>query len=195
MAIPLIVLAIGSIFAGYAGVPQALGGSNRIEHFLEPSFEAHAVAGEAAEPAAVAPFEATTQEAHGAEETQLEVLLMGVSSGIAVAGIGLAFFFWVRRPQVPARLATQFAGLYTFLLDKWYIDEIYNALIVQPIKQFSTAGLWKGVDVGIIDGTVNGIGALVASASSVLRRLQTGSIRTYAASFVFGTLLIVGWYL
>ncbi len=76
-----------------------------------------------------------------------------------------------------------------------YIDEIYNAVIVQPLKQLSTGALWKGVDAGLIDGTVNGVGAGVQGFSSTLRRTQTGSIRTYAASLFLGAVLVLGWYL
>ena len=66
---------------------------------------------------------------------------------------------------------------------------------MQPIKQVSTGALWKGVDAGVIDGSVNGVGTGVQSLSSSLRRLQTGSIRTYAASLFLGAVLVLGWYL
>ena len=102
---------------------------------------------------------------------------MAISIGIALAGIGIAFVFWYQRPSVPAALARQFSGVHRLLLNKYYLDEIYDAVIVQPIKQVSTGALWKGVDAGVIDGSVNGVGAGVQSLSSSLRRLQTGSIR------------------
>jgi NADH-quinone oxidoreductase subunit L len=124
-----------------------------------------------------------------------ERMLMAMSTGIALAGIGIAFFFWYQRPSVPAALARQFSGVHRLLLNKYYFDEIYNAVIVQPIKQVSTGALWKGVDAGVIDGSVNGVGAGVQSLSSSLRRLQTGSIRTYAASLFLGAVLVLGWYL
>jgi len=75
------------------------------------------------------------------------------------------------------------------------VDELYDAAIVQPIKLLSTGALWKGVDAGLIDGTVNGVGALVRVGSNRLRRLQTGSVRTYAASLFLGVALILGWFL
>ena len=207
MAIPLILLAVGSVFAGYVGVPHAVfGGHNEIESFLEPSFEAHAVAGSrvagagagaglqtvaAQEPgAAVEPGRAAAVADEATETT-----LMGVSTGVAAAGIGIAFFFWQRNRQLADSLARQFGGLYRLLLNKYYVDEIYDAAIVQPIKLLSTGALWKGVDVGLIDGTVNGVGALVRAGSSSLRRVQSGSVRTYAASLFLGAALILGWYL
>jgi NADH-quinone oxidoreductase subunit L len=203
MALPLIVLAIGSIVAGYVGIPHALGGHNLIEGFLEPSFEVHApvAAGEApaaavpVSEAGAAPLAAPGEAAHGAGDVRTEQMLMAISTGIAVAGIGIAWFFWRRRPQAAASLERQFGGVHRLLLNKYYLDEIYNAVIVQPIKQLSSGALWKGVDAGLIDGTVNGVGSGVQGFSSSLRRVQTGSIRTYAASLFFGVVLILGWYL
>jgi NADH-quinone oxidoreductase subunit L len=209
MAIPLIVLAVGSVLAGYVGVPHALGGSNEIESFLEPSFEASAsapsrtaaVAGDPAiqpvstqaEPRPVEP--GAQVDEHASEDTGTELTLMAVSTGVAFAGIGLAWYFWVTNRRAADALAVKFGGVYRLLLNKYNIDELYDAAIVQPIKLLSTGVLWKGVDVGLIDGTVNGVGALVRAASSGLRRVQTGSVRTYAAGLFLGTALILGWYL
>jgi len=201
MAVPLIILAIGSTIAGFVGVPHALGGHNTIEEFLEPVFEVHgaATAGEAqpvTEPAV--PPAIPAEAGHGpaaAGDVGTERMLMAVSVGVAGAGIFIALYFWLWQPSAAARLAQQFGGLYRLLHNKYYIDEIYDAVIVQPIKQVSTGALWKGMDAGLIDGSVNGVGATVQGASSSLRRLQTGSVRTYAASLFFGAVLILGWYL
>ncbi len=193
MAVPLIVLAIGSALAGYVGVPHALGGSNHIESFLEPSFEAQA------HDAAAAPADAAHAEGEAGAaahaEASTELTLMAVSSGIALAGIGIAVFFWYRRPERAAAVARRFGGVHRLLLNKYYVDEVYDAAIVQPIKQLSTGGLWKGIDAGLIDGAVNGVGLSVRGTSGGLRRTQTGSIRTYAASLFLGVVLILGWYL
>jgi NADH-quinone oxidoreductase subunit L len=72
---------------------------------------------------------------------------------------------------------------------------VYDAAIVQPIKLLSTGGLWKGVDAGLIDGAVDGVGQTVRAGSDGLRRVQTGSVRTYAASLFLGVVLILGRYL
>jgi NADH-quinone oxidoreductase subunit L len=192
MAIPLIVLAIGSVVAGFVGVPHALGGSNSIERFLEPSFEVHATAESI--PAGDAQAPAQAEGEHG-EDVGTERMLMAISTGVAFAGIGIAAFFWLRNPERAAAVARQFSGPYRFLLNKYYFDEVYDALVVQPIKQVSTGALWKGVDAGLIDGGVNGVGAVVSGASAVLRRVQTGSVRTYAASLFLGAVAILGWYL
>jgi NADH-quinone oxidoreductase subunit L len=215
MAIPLVVLAIGSIFAGYVGVPHALGGSNWLHGFLAPSFTVSGAAHGAESTAAgaapsvpglrtvalqgEAPAPAVQAEAHAAEdahaEEQLELTLMGVSSLIALVGIGLAGFFWLRRRDLPDSMARSLSGPYRLLLNKYYVDELYDAAVVQPIKLLSTAGLWRGMDAGAIDGAVNGVGAAVSGGSSRLRRLQTGSVRTYAASLFLGAVLILGYYL
>jgi NADH-quinone oxidoreductase subunit L len=200
MAFALIVLAIGSIFAGFVGVPQALGGSNRLERFLEPSFEAHATAigefGPAGTTPATAPNEgAAATHGEGTEAQGVEYTLMGVSVGAAAAGILIAFYFWYRNRAAAARMARSLSPVYTLLLNKYYVDELYDAAIVHPIENGSRVGLWRGIDVGVIDGAVNGVGALVRATSSGLRRAQTGSIRTYAASLFAGVVLILGWYL
>jgi NADH-quinone oxidoreductase subunit L len=208
MAIPLIVLAVGSVFAGYVGVPHALGGSNRIETFLEPSFEAHGAAHEAAPAEGASAAAAGAQEAPGAlagaeshgpgpshADTGTELMLMAISSGIAIAGIGIAAFFWLRNRNAADAVAQRFRPIHQLLLGKYYVDELYDATIVQPVRQLSTVGLWKGVDVGFIDGAVNGVGAAISAGSSVLRRLQTGSMRAYAFGVFAGVVTILGYYL
>ena len=83
-------------------------------------------------------------------------------------------------------MAARFRRLHRLLLNKYYVDEIYDAVIVQPIKRLSIRLLWRGVDAGLIDGTVNGVGLVVRGWSAVLRRLQTGSVRAYAMSLFLG---------
>ena len=219
MAAVLVVLAIGSVLAGYVGVPAALGGSNRIEHYLHPSFVAHGVGGEHREtdrssahakadrvdPDAHDPSGATSgheQPDHAsdtaaghAEEIALERSLMLVSSIIAILGIGLAWYFFVRRPAAADAVAATAEPLHRLLLHKYYVDEMYDAVIVRPIKHLSAGFLWKGMDAGLIDGAVNGTGAFVAAGSSVLRRWQTGSVRVYAASVFVGVVTVLGYYM
>ena len=86
-------------------------------------------------------------------------------------------------------------GVHRLLLNKYFVDEVYDAGVVQPIRIVSQEGLWRGVDVNVIDGAVNGVGALVQASATTLRRLQTGSVRTYAGSIVLGVVLILGYYL
>ncbi|HVH28981.1 MAG TPA: NADH-quinone oxidoreductase subunit L [Vicinamibacterales bacterium] len=168
MAVALIVLAVGSIVAGYFGTS--------FERFLEPSFGTP-----------VAELEA---EAH-----EIELRLMAVSTIVAVAGIGLAVFLFLKRRDVADRLAEQYGGPRRLLEHKYYVDEIYDAAVVQPIRIVSEQGLWKIVDVKVIDGTVNGVATAVQGAAGLLRRLQTGSVRAYAASLLLGVVVVMGYYL
>ena len=186
MATALILLAIGSVAAGYIGVPHALGGHNVLHAWLEPSFGVH-------EPAEVA--EGAAADGAAAEHEALELQLMGVSTLIAFVGIGIATFIWFRRRELAASLARTFNPVYRLLLNKYYVDELYDLTIVQPIKAVSQQGLWRGFDVRLIDGAVNGTGTLVAGSAAVLRRLQTGSVRTYAGSLFLGVVVVLGYYL
>ena len=169
MALVLIVLAAGSVLAGYVG----LGG--RFEHFLEPSF--------------------APQTAEAAADGGTETTLMIVSIVVAFAGIGIATYYFLKNCRAAAVMAARFAGLRLVLQNKYYVDEIYDATVVQPIRIVSEDGLWKTIDVRLIDGAVNGVGETVGGASEVLRRVQTGSVRAYAASLLLGVVLVLGYYL
>jgi NADH-quinone oxidoreductase subunit L len=186
MAFALIVLALGSVLAGYVGVPHALGGHNQLATWLAPSFQAiGAPAGEVAEGAAAAEEGAAT----------LELMLMIVSSLIAVAGIGIAATIWLKRKAIAEAMARNYPGVHRLLLNKYYVDEVYNAAIVQPIRVGSEEVLWRRFDVNVVDGAVNGAGAIVASWAGMMRRLQTGSVRSYAGSMFVGVVVILGYYL
>jgi NADH-quinone oxidoreductase subunit L len=192
MALALILLSLGSVVAGYIGIPGALGGHNTLGSWLAPSFAARSVTtlsnaqvGEVGEAA----------EARGQVEGGLELSLMVVSSIVALVGIGLAAFIWLKRREIADRVASTFPGLYRLLLNKYYVDEIYDATLVEPIRIISEEGLWRGVDVQIIDGAVNGTASIVDGSSSLLRRLQSGSVRAYAGSLFIGVVLILGYYL
>jgi NADH-quinone oxidoreductase subunit L len=186
------------VLAGYIGIPAALGGGNRLEHFLHPSFVARGAAAELQDQrASGGPGESPVAigEPAGGDRTAVERSLMLVSSVVALTGIGLAWFFFGRRRDAADRVARGAAGLRRLLLNKYYVDELYDAAVVQPIKVGSERLLWKGVDVEVIDGAVNGAGTFVNGSSSVLRQLQTGSVRTYAVSLFLGVVVILGYYL
>ena len=197
MAFALIVLAIGSILAGYTNIPHALGGHLALGTWLEPAFQAT----NCGQPVAVGdlagialadclPGEGAAVEDHAA----LELTLMAVSSLVAFAGIGLATFLWLKRKDIPAQMASQFSGVHKVLLNKYYVDEAYDATIVQPIKVVSQDGLWRGFDVKVVDGAVNGAGYFVSGVSIILRLLQNGSVKTYAAAIFAGAVSILAYY-
>ena len=190
MALALVVLAIGSVLAGYIGLPHALGGSNQLEQFLAPSFSAPVAAG-----AAPAEAEHAGEDEHAADAVALERTLMGVSTAIALGGIGLAVFFFLKRREAAAAVAARFPGVHRLLTHKYYVDEVYDAAIVQPIRIASEEGLWKRIDIRGIDGAVNGVGQSVAGSAEWLRRVQTGSVRVYAASLFVGVVVALGYYL
>ena len=198
MAFALVVLAVGSILAGYVGVPHALGGHNSLGAWLEPAFQATNCGAPVTtgELAGIAIAECPPGEAAEAAEDHaaLELSLMAVSSLVAFAGIGLATFLWLKRKDIPAQMATRFSGVHKLLLNKYYVDEVYDATIVQPIKVVSQEGLWRGFDVKIVDGAVNGAGYFVSGVSIVLRLLQNGSVKTYAASIFAGAVTILAFY-
>jgi NADH-quinone oxidoreductase subunit L len=175
MAVALVVLAVGSVVAGYAGLPAVLGGGDWFGRFLEPSFHV------------------TT--AHEPGGGGVELALMVLSSGVALAGIGIALYFFLRNRSAAAALADRFSGAYRLLLNKYYVDEAYDATVVQPLRILSAEGLWKIVDTRIIDGTVNGIGRFVSGSSEILRRTQSDSVRAYAASLFLGAVAVLGYYL
>jgi NADH-quinone oxidoreductase subunit L len=192
MAFALVVLAIGSVLAGYIGVPHALGGSNPLHTWLAPAFSAEepGVAGGAGAGLAEA-----ADTAEGGDEASLEMSLMLASSVVAIVGVGIGVFIWGRRRDVAAAMARQLSGVHRVLLNKYFVDELYDAAIVRPIKVLSTEGLWRVFDVRLIDGAVNGAGDIVREGALQLRRLQTGSVRTNAGSFILGVVLILGYYL
>ena len=217
MAFALIVLALGSVLAGYVGVPHALGGHNQLGAWLAPSFVAPTLTDGAVTGGLVSapwtPFETGSAqgpvaevgqtagggahgEAPGAEDlTALELTLMAVSSAIALLGIGLAFVLYLRRPPADDPVRAASPGLHTLLLNKYFVDELYDAGVVQPIRIASQEGLWRGMDVRVIDGAVNGAGQAVSAVSAVLRLMQNGSVKSYAASTFLGVTVILAYYL
>jgi NADH-quinone oxidoreductase subunit L len=165
MTLPLQVLAVGACVAGFVGIPAALGGGNAIEHFLEPSFTAHASA-EAGAPAAENAAERTEAAAEPAEHEGaeahasrgVELGLMGFSLLVAVGGILLARKFYVTSPEVADSLALKWSGPHQVLSNKYYVDELYDATVIGGTFA-AGRGLWA-VDRNVVDGAVNGSGWL-----------------------------------
>jgi NADH-quinone oxidoreductase subunit L len=218
MTFPLLALAVGALVAGFVGIPQALGGPNAIEHFLEPSFTAEAPAGAASEPARPEPVEAAE---HGAEHASrgVELGLMAFSLAVAIVGILLAYKFYVTSPEIADRLRERFAGAHRTLSHKYYVDELYNSTVVAGTLA-AARGLWT-VDRNVVDGAVNGtgwitvisswlsgltdrrvvdglvnfVGWIVQESSLAFRRVQTGLLQNYAMLMLFGIFAFVGIYL
>jgi len=180
MTVPLQILAVGAMVAGFAGIPAALGGGNAIERFLEPSFTARAVAGEQATveaPPHTAARAVTVQagashaeaagaptgaHAPGGEGGHLpwlaEIGLMALSVFVGVIGILAAYRIYVRAPGIAETLARRWSGAHRVLSNKYYVDEVYGATVVAGTMG-SARGLWA-FDRAVVDGAVNGSGWL-----------------------------------
>jgi len=134
-------------------------------------------------------------EANESGGSSLHLFLVFDSIGAALLGLAVAWLLYVKRPDLPGRIATGVESIYAILTHKYYIDEIYNTVIVSPLLMASREFLWKFVDVIIIDGTVNGMGQLIRSSANGLRHMQTGYVRTYAAWILAGGVLLIAWFL
>jgi NADH-quinone oxidoreductase subunit L len=181
MTVPLSVLAILSIVGGWIGIPHF----NQIKTFLEPVFGRFIAAGTPGH----APAE-MHQESLG-----LELTLMALSVVVALAGIYLAARLYLAKPGAADNLAARVPWLYNLLARKYYVDEIYDALLVRPFYWLSEKFFWKIFDVKIIDGTVNGAATFFGGLASVLRRWQTGIVQNYAVTLVVGLIMILGYLL
>ena len=218
MTVPLQVLAVGALVVGFFGIPAALGGGNAIEHFLEPSFTAeHRSEVRGVEIAAGT--EANPQSEEPEVSRGVEWGLMAFSVLIAGIGIFTAQKFYVKSPEISEQLAERWAGLHRLLSNKYYVDELYNATVIDGTFG-AGVGLWA-VDRTVVDGAVNGAGKLtmigswfssltdrtvvdglvnlvgwiVQEASLAFRRVQTGLVQNYALLMLFGVFAFVGIYL
>jgi NADH-quinone oxidoreductase subunit L len=189
MTVPLMILAFLSIFGGWFAAPKLVGGVDHFTKFLDPVFSAYAVP--AAELAAEAPAEAAATPA-----TELLHALTGVPVIVGVLGLLLAWWFYIKSPETPKRLAQRARGLHALLLNKYYVDEIYAKVIVHPLLWLSTHVLWHVVDEGVIDGAVNGTASVARASGGQVRKLQSGNARSYAAWIIIGavgfTVLLLG---
>ena len=185
MVVPLMILALLSLIGGWVGVPHSLLGSDHFDHFLSPVFKTAEVSA-GVEGAGVA-------EEAGKAESNTELAFAAISVTVAGLGILLAWFLYYRRPDLPARMAKAAGGLYTLILDKYKVDELYGAVIIQPIIALSLNVFWKGIDRGLIDGTVDGGAAGAQETSDALRHMQSGNIRSYAGWVALGATAVIAF--
>lgn len=198
MVAPLVILAVLSLVGGFVGVPAAMGGSNHFEHFLEPviahvqphgaeashapaTVENHGIA--SAQAAANVATPAAKAEEH--HDTTTELALAGFSVLLGLIGIGIGFAVFGKKPLTP---------MPKILEDKYKVDELYDEVVVNPIETISREGLWKIVDVKLIDGFVNGAARLFGGISGILRYTQTGFARNYAAVILVGAIIVIGYF-
>lgn len=174
MTLPLSILAGLSLIGGWIQLPFSEK-TKVLTHFLEPVFEhAYKIMGE-----------------HGTHVSMwVEGALMGLSLIIALMGIFIAYNFYVKNPELPKRLGERFAGLYNLLFNKYYVDELYQFIVVKPLYNLSQV-LSYVVDKNIIDAIVNGTGHFFVGASGLLRRTNTGYVQFYAIIMFIGAVLLL----
>ncbi len=169
MTVPLIILAIGAIAGGWIGIPPILGGGAHFAHFLEP------VVGH--------------PEFHGTHAEEFRI--MGISTTIAVTGLVIAFILYLKKTQLPLILAKNFSFIYSILFNKYYVDELYNLIIVRPTIFIARKVLVGFTDAKIIEGVVNGVPKLIGIFSGKLRRIQTGLTHHYGIMMAAGAVVII----
>ncbi len=179
--VPLGVLAFFSVFAGLFGFPDVYGEqlgvpeSNSLAHFLAPVV--------------------VQQPHHVALSTELG--LATLATVVSAAGVFLAWLLYVSRPELTARLRSRISALHRLVANKYYVDELYDALIVRPLVFLSHRVLFRGIDAGLIDGfAVNGSARTVrAFASDALKYAHSGLAQGYLITMVVGTLAVLAWLL
>jgi NADH-quinone oxidoreductase subunit L len=214
-----VVLAALSILGGLVGIPAALGGSNRFEHFLGPVMS-HPGVREPVETVVLTPGAGGVEHEAAAHRGTREYALMAASVLIALAGIWLARLLYLKRSELPARLASSWGGLYRLVYRKYYMDEAYDALFVNRAMDLGTTlaafdsnvidglgvdgagwltrftsrvSIWW--DTWIVDGLVNLTARVVWLFSYPVRMAQTGLVSSYSLLIVVGVLLFLGYYL
>jgi NADH-quinone oxidoreductase subunit L len=174
MLAPLVVLALGAVFAGWALDSWFIGAGS--EHFWNGAI-----------------FNGPNN--HVVE--QLEQVPGWVDLAplvVGLAGIALAYVMYMANPLLPARLAARFGGIYRFLLNKWYFDELYDFLFVQPALRLARL-LWQVGDATLIDGVPNGLVALTGDTSRQVVKIQTGSLAVYAFVMLIGVVVLVAIFM
>jgi NADH-quinone oxidoreductase subunit L len=166
MTVPLMLLAVLSVIGGIVGIPAAFGGHNEFEHFLDPVF-------------------ATGHEA-AAQPASTAVALSAVAITVFLLGLYMAYTFYYRKPGTAAALAERFPGAYSLLDHKYWVDEMYGVAFVTGTLGFSRIVLGGIVDKGLVQGTGSGLAAITRGLSAIVRRIQSGNIRSYAGWLALG---------
>jgi NADH-quinone oxidoreductase subunit L len=179
MTIPLIILAVLSVIGGFIGIPEIFSGEhgNLFENWLEPIFSnANA-----------------KLAAFGIQSSSTEFLLMAVTIAGAVGSIFYARYLYLQKTRLPAVYSKKFKGLYNLLLNKYFVDEAYDAAVVNPIVRGSDKILWEITDNKIIDGAVNGTASLIEVISKNIRKLENGIAQVYAVIMLLGIAAALFW--
>ena len=177
MRVPLVILAGLSVAAGFIGIP-IIEGAHLLRAYLEPVFTRYPLPPEVL--------------GHSIHRPGLEVVMLLISLALAIGGILIALYMYLIDTALPERLSLRWQWAYRMLLGKYFVDELYDRLVVGPVKRVSD-WLWAEVDVGVVDSTVNQAGAFVRQDSVWLSRLQSGFVRNYALSIFLGAVIVIGY--
>jgi len=193
MIVPLVILAVLSFVGGWIGIPGSLGGKNQFDKFLAPVFHASTPALNSAHtmPGETAPPEQQTEGPEPQTSRTTELTFTGISVVAALLGLGLAWLLYSFQPELPQRIADTLNGLYTTVLNKYYVDDIYAAVLVNPLLAISTNVLWHGVDQNVIDATLNNSADGARQLSDSVRHMQSGNIRSYAGWVAAGAAAVI----
>jgi NADH-quinone oxidoreductase subunit L len=184
MLVPLVILAILATAGGWFAAPAFWGGENHFDDYLAPVFAASRAIASGLQPLELP-----------AETHALEIKMTGVAVLVALIGFFAAWWMYIKRPEEAKQLAERSKGAYKLLLNKYYVDEIYDFLIVRPLLWISTNVLWRGIDEGIIDGTVNGVAQVARRIGGEARQIQGGNARSYATWVVIGAVAVTSFVL
>jgi NADH-quinone oxidoreductase subunit L len=168
---PLVLLAVGSAVAGYALFPGAHGESVALPEILQPVFR--------------------LPGAHPHHVAWLPV----AATLCAVLGILIAWYLYLSMPELRASLARALRPALRLFSARYFFDDLYDGFVRRVVVGWSSDVLWKGVDVGLIDGAVNGVGSVAAAIANTLRPVQTGFVRHYALLVLAGAVAIVSYLL
>ena len=177
MTWPLLILAVLATLGGIIGLPHLLGGEHLLDGWLQPVF-----AGQVA----------VNHEAVGVSPS-VEWLLLIVSSVVGLLGIGLAYWFYVASPDIPGRLTLHFKGAFRLLVNKYYVDDLYDAVLIRPAKQLA-GFLARGIDQKVIDGAIDGGARQIGRFGGRLGQLETGYIPHYALAMFLGAVALVAYF-
>ena len=166
MTVPLMILALLSLVGGWVAAPALWGGRNYFAEFMAPVFGGEKV--------------------EGAEAHSLEMILSGVAVAAALVGLIVAWRMYTKGAKRPA-----LAGAYKVLYNKYYVDELYQTVVIGPLMWLSRNLFWKVVDVGVIDGTVNGIASGATAVGDTVRHTQSGNTRSYAVWVLVGAIVVL----
>jgi NADH-quinone oxidoreductase subunit L len=126
-----------------------------------------------------------------AAEAPEEFSLVVISVAAGLIGIALAYVMYIAKPALANSISSNLGGLYRLVYNKYFVDEIYDGMVVKPLVAGSRVVLWRGVDAGLIDGVANGIGSRSQGLGGWLKLLQSGNIRSYATWVLFGSVILI----